>query len=552
MPKLRIDNREVEVAAGTTLLAAAAKLGIRIPALCHLEGCDAQTSCLVCLVKVNGGSRLVPSCATVAVEGMVVESETAEVRSFRKAAIELLLAEHAGDCYAPCENVCPAHMDIPTMMRNIEAGDLRAAVATVKKAIPLPATLGRICPELCEKGCRRASRDDSVSICSLKRYVGDKDLAKGGGNSPYLPECKPASGKSVAIVGSGPAGLTAAWFLRQNGHAVTLFDDHPLPGGALRYAIAEELLPRATLNAEIDLIRALGSGEGVTFVMNTRVDAGKMAELKRDFDAILLAAGPVDQEKAAALGADYVGKGIKVDRKTLQTQEPKVFAAGSALIPLQHAIRAVADGKNAAKHMHAFLIAEAREQGGGGEFASRMGRLTDAEMDRFFAETPTFPREIPHRGGGGGTKDGLSDSQAVREASRCAHCDCSKLDSCRLHDVAMSYQANPARYRGTRREFQRQSVHPLIVYESGKCILCGLCVAIASRAAEPLGLTFIGRGFNVKVGVPLNAEFSKALERVARECVAACPSGALDLRYDAPAERDANPPIRLSLPQLRT
>src|ERR1035437_4867912 len=120
MPKLKIDNRPIEVPPGTTILAAAAKLGIQIPTLCHLEGCDPQTSCLVCLVKINNASRLVPSCATVAQEGMEVESETAEVRSFRRAALELLLGEHAGDCYAPCQNVCPAHMDIPTMMRNIE------------------------------------------------------------------------------------------------------------------------------------------------------------------------------------------------------------------------------------------------------------------------------------------------------------------------------------------------------------------------------------------------------------------------------------------------
>jgi len=169
-------------------------------------------------------------------------------------------------------------------------------------------------------------------------------------------------------------------------------------------------------------------------------------------------------------------------------------------------------------------------------------------MGRFFSETPTFPREIPH-GVVGGTKDGLSDVQAVREASRCGHCDCSKLETCRLHDVAKSYQANPGKYRGTRREYHRESSHPLVVYESGKCIACGLCVAIASKAGEKLGLTFIGRGFNVKVGVPLKGEFSKALERVARECVKACPAGALDMKYGVSVEDGEIK--RVSLTQVR-
>ncbi len=163
------------------------ELGIDIPALCFLEGCEPSTSCLCCLVKVNGNCRLVPSCATIAEEGVKVESETPEVHSARRKALELLLSDHLGDCVAPCYLACPAEMDIPQMLRQISSGDLRGAIATVKHDIALPAVLGRICPAPCEKICRRHDLDAAVAICLLKRYVADADLASG---DPYLPPCR--------------------------------------------------------------------------------------------------------------------------------------------------------------------------------------------------------------------------------------------------------------------------------------------------------------------------------------------------------------------------
>ena len=196
MLKLTIDQREVEVPSGATILDAARKLGIDIPALCFLEGCEPSTSCLCCLVKVNGKGRLVPSCATLAEEGAKVESETPEIRSARRKSLELLLSDHLGDCVAPCYLACPAEMDIPQMLRQISSGDMRGAIATVKRDIALPAVLGRICPAPCEKICRRHALDAAVAICVLKRYVADVDLASG---DPYMPPCLPASGKKVLL-----------------------------------------------------------------------------------------------------------------------------------------------------------------------------------------------------------------------------------------------------------------------------------------------------------------------------------------------------------------
>ncbi|MDT8303241.1 MAG: 2Fe-2S iron-sulfur cluster-binding protein, partial [Sedimentisphaerales bacterium] len=125
MPKLFIDNREVEVNSGATILDAAGKLGIEIPTMCFLKDYKPSTSCMVCVVKIEGLASLVPACATVAVEGMRVESSSEVVFQARKVALELLLSDHLGDCLGPCQMICPADMDIPLMIRQIAAGKLR-------------------------------------------------------------------------------------------------------------------------------------------------------------------------------------------------------------------------------------------------------------------------------------------------------------------------------------------------------------------------------------------------------------------------------------------
>ncbi len=217
MMTITIDGKAVKVAAGVTVLEAARGAGVEIPTLCDRgAGKEALTSCMVCVVRVNGAGRMVPACGTRVLEGMTVESEGAEVVKARRAAVELLLSDHVGPCVAPCQSVCPAHMHIDRMLDQIAGEDWAGAIATIKEDIPLPAVLGRICPELCEKGCRRKNHDAPVSICRLKREAADRDLASG---APYRPEVMPASGKRVAVIGAGPAGLSAAYYLARAGHA---------------------------------------------------------------------------------------------------------------------------------------------------------------------------------------------------------------------------------------------------------------------------------------------------------------------------------------------
>jgi NADPH-dependent glutamate synthase beta subunit-like oxidoreductase len=525
MPTLTIDNQAVTVPEGTTLLAAAAQVGIAIPALCWREGRRACTSCLVCVVRVDGAARLVPACATVAREGMVVESEVADIVAARRTALELLLSDHLGDCEGPCRLVCPAHMDIPAMCRHLAAGRMREAIAVIKAHIPLPATLGRICPELCEKGCRRAQHDGAVSICRLKRAAADADLASG---TPYRPACRPDSGKRIAIAGAGPAGLSAAWFLRTMGHAVTLLDGRSQPGGILREAVDPAVLPPAVLDAEIRLILDLG----ITFVANSPV--ADPATLMKEYDAVLVAAGHLDEAAARILGLAWSGKGIAVGQGRM-TAVPGLFACGGAVGPLRHAVRAVADGHAAARAIDAWLAgaplpAEERP------FSVHMGRVSPEEMALLLreaspAERTPPPDPLPMNERGEMLED-MTVAQATAEAARCLHCDCRKLAECRLRAAAMALDvpANPS-YR-ERQPFTQDNTHPAVLYEAGKCIRCGLCVQIAEDAREHLGLAFVGRGFTVRVATPFNETLATGLCEVAAACVEACPTGALARREE--------------------
>ncbi len=526
MPKLFIDNREVEVDKGATILDAAGKLGIEIPTMCFLKDYEPSTSCMVCVVKITGLANLVPACGTVAKDGMRVESNSEEVHQARRVALELLLSDHVGDCLGPCQVICPARMNIPLMIRQIVAGKFRDAIVTVKKDIALPAVLGRICPKPCERGCRRSVFDQAVSICLLKRYVADLDLQS---TRPYSPSCKPTQDKHVAVVGAGPAGLAAAYYLQQAGFPCTVFDEHEQPGGMLRYAVPKEQLPAEVLDKEIALIEKLG----VKFKSGIRIGTDlSMEDLRRDFDAVFVAVGQCRKaspsgpkpDDAKSMGLEVGSSGITIDGKTYQTNLPGVFAGGDAVHKRKLTVRAVADGKEAAVSIGQYLSG-CSVTGTVKQFNTRIGKLMDGEIEKFLACADKVERTKAS-----GKDGGFTEQQARKEAARCLHCDCRKVDSCKLRQYAQDYGARPTRYKGQRRLFVQKSQHPDVIYEAGKCIDCGLCVQTAARAGEELGLTFVGRGFDVRVAVPFDRSIAQALKHSADKCVNACPTGALTFR----------------------
>jgi ferredoxin len=515
MPKLTIDNKKVQVDNGTTILDAAEKLGIEIPTMCFLKGYKASTSCMLCVVKVNNSNKLLPACGTIAQEGMKVETDSDEIRQARKAALELLLSDHAGDCIGPCQAACPAHMNIPLMIRQIAAGKLRDAIVTVKKDIPLPAVLGRICPKPCEQTCRRAQFDKAVSICLLKRYVADVDLQS---EKPYVPKREINRNKKAAVVGAGPAGLAAAYYLLKDGYSCTVFDDHESPGGMLRYGVSQDKLPTDVLDAEIALIKKLG------MVFKGQMPIGyalKMEELRKDFDAILIAIGQTKPGDVESMGLETSPNGIAINSRTYETNLSGVFAAGAAVRKSKLAVRAIADGKEAAVAIGQFLSGQS-VTGSPHVFNTHMGKLEDDEIERFVADADKTERLTPSPEGAG-----FTDDQARAEATRCLHCDCRKSNNCKLRQYAQQYGAKPGRYKGGRRSFSQHTQHADIIYEPGKCISCGLCIQIAAEAGEPLGLTFIGRGFDVRVAVPFDRSIAEGLKLAAKKCIEACPTGAI-------------------------
>lgn len=515
MLKCKIDNKEVEVAPGTTVLEALRAQGIDVPALCYLQTCTPNTSCMACVVKIDGRPNFVASCATAVRDGMVIESETDEIRQVRRTALELLLSDHLGDCMAPCHCVCPANMNIPLMIRQIAAGQLADAVVTVKNDIALPAVLGRICPAPCEAGCRRKQHDAPVSICLLKRTVADVDLAA---PQPYRPQCAQPSGKRVAIVGGGPTGLAAAYYLRRAGHAAVVFDDRPAAGGMLRYGVERARLAENVLDAEIATIAAVGAEirSGVRVGRDVNID-----DLLRDYDAVFAAPGVTTEEQAGPLKLPWAAKvGVKIDRRTYRTAVAKLFAACS---PRQQkmAVRAVADGKAAAAAIDQFVRGLA-VTGERQPFTCHIGKPKDGEMAAFLAEADARPRVVP-----AAAAAGFTPAEAVEECSRCLHCDCRRAEDCKLRKYAEAYGADPAKYKADRRLFEQDRSHTHVIYEPGKCIDCGLCVQITARAGERLGMAFINRGFKVRPRVPFVGKIEQGLEKVASEVVASCPTGAL-------------------------
>lgn len=281
--RLTIDGKGVEAREGETILSAARRAGIAVPTLCHDGKLEPYAACWICAVKVDGDRRLRPACSTLAADGMRVVTIDDDIRAARRLCLELLLSDHCGECVPPCRLACPSGCDARGYIRLILEKQYADALALIRETVPLPATIGRICPHPCEEACRRSSVDEPVSICALKRFAADK----AGGGPP--PATKPPTGKRVAVVGSGPAGLSAAWFLLLEGHAVTVFEAREKAGGMLRYGIPEYRLPKAVLDAEIDVIRSLGveirCGQGIG---PARPAAGLLAE---GYHAVLIAAG---------------------------------------------------------------------------------------------------------------------------------------------------------------------------------------------------------------------------------------------------------------------
>jgi formate dehydrogenase (NADP+) beta subunit len=393
---LSIDGREVGADEGMTVLDAARKAGTYIPSLCYYPGlvsmpeCMPDQCCQLCLVEIAGESVL--SCERKAAPGMVVRTDSPEIRERRRRSMADILRRHPSACLVcwrrdrcgpfdvclrsvsvrercvlcpanercelqravdfigageiaasmekqlpvredspffvrdnnlcincrrcvrlcsdvrkanvlefayPCHKACPAGIDIPRYIRAVGRGQPGTALAVIRERVPFPGVLGRVCIHPCEGECQRGKIAEApLQIRMIKRYAADH----GGDSWRSKSKRLPSTGKKVAVVGAGPAGLTAAFYLAKLGHSVTVFEAAPRPGGMMLLGIPEYRLPRDVLDGEIKEIRDVG----VDIRTNSRISSVESLA-SQGYDAVFLGLGAHQGMKLGVEGEDLAG-----------------------------------------------------------------------------------------------------------------------------------------------------------------------------------------------------------------------------------------------------
>ncbi|MDR0293194.1 MAG: FAD-dependent oxidoreductase, partial [Oscillospiraceae bacterium] len=390
---LNIDGREVTGFEGQSILDIARENGIDIPTLCHDDRVEIYGSCGLCVVEAEGNPRLLRACSTLAADGLVVSTNTKRVRENRRAALELLLSDHTGDCRPPCVLACPAQTDCQGYAGLIANGEYEEAYKLILEKIPLPASIGRVCPHPCEEACRRELVEEPISIAALKRFAGDLALARG---EAHVTQAAPPTGKRIAVIGGGPGGLTAAVCLRAKGYGVTVYDAMPHMGGMLRYGIPEYRLPKSVLQEEIDAI-----GEtGVEFCNNVKIGRDITLEyLRKTYDTVIVAVGawssvtlgcPGENLNGVLGGIDFL-RDVAMNRPVFTGRRIAVVGGGNtAMDACRTAVRLGAEAVyNIYRRTRNEMPAEAAE-------------ITEAEEEGVVFKNLTNPIEIT--GGGGKVK----------------------------------------------------------------------------------------------------------------------------------------------------
>lgn len=426
MVVITIDGRKVKVLENRNVLDSALEAGIYIPHLCHHPDLSELGSCRMCIVEVEGQPGVTTSCTLKPVDGMVIHTDSEEIKRLRMLALELLLTGHPEECstcpkygncelqmliqyigpktgrlkmrtkgftpeeknpllihdmnrcvlcgrcvracnelrgvkviqyqkkdmetyvgtlhnkllidagcrfcgacaevcptgtirdkiqlidsganredtIVPCRGTCPAHTDIPRYIRYVKEGKYDEAIAVIREKLPFPKALGYICTHACESNCKRGEVSDPMAIRAMKRFAAEQDtgsLWKGKGKQ--LPD----TGRKVCVVGGGPAGLTAAYYLRKQGHDVTIKEALPTVGGMMTYGIPSYRLPREIIAEETEVIREAG------VKIETGVRIEKPLELKNEYDAVLITIGGHAGVRLPMEGNDLPGVILNTD-----------------------------------------------------------------------------------------------------------------------------------------------------------------------------------------------------------------------------------------------
>lgn len=239
----------------------------------------------------EAGCRFCGACIEVCPTGSIIDALMIEDQTYE-------------DAVVPCKAACPAHIDIPQFIRNIKLGRYGEAAAVIREKVPFPAVLGSICTHQCESDCKRNYLNEAVSVCKLKYKVAEQD--EGLWKSKRV--LKPKTKKRVAVVGAGPAGLTAAYYLAKQGHSVEIFEENEKAGGQCRYGIPAYRLPDEILDKEIQDILEVGM---VLHTSSPQYDADAL--LADGFDAVAMTIGTHQGNTLPLEGADLEGVLINTD-----------------------------------------------------------------------------------------------------------------------------------------------------------------------------------------------------------------------------------------------
>ncbi|AAO08247.1 formate dehydrogenase subunit alpha [Vibrio vulnificus] len=345
MIQIVIDGKYRIVEAGQTVLQAAKVCGVEIPSLCGMNRSGEKIPCDLCVVEVeSGGTRR--ACELEVYNGLTVNTQSEALSAHRKQALNRIMSDHYADCEAPCKTACPAGVDIQSYLYHIAQNDHQKAIEVIKRTLPMPLSIGRVCPAFCESECRRSLVDDAIAIRQLKRHAADADLAA---QEAYTPEKKADKNKRIAIVGSGPGGLTAGYYLTNEGYQVDVFEAMPQAGGWLRYGIPEYRLPKSILDKEIALMCRNG------MAIHTDKKLGRdisLSQLSQDYDAVCLAVGaskavamdyPGSDLDGCYLGVDYLKDFVTEQRFTTGKKVAVIGGGNTAIDCARTAVRTGAD-----------------------------------------------------------------------------------------------------------------------------------------------------------------------------------------------------------------